>query len=79
MYAYQVRISLVGQSSIRPVRLPRRCLYSCLLLLLDRYQTERGIPMATCEIGAQQLVLRLPVAFGKSLHSHLRTLAAQDR
>ena len=46
---------------------------------LCQQQTERGIRWGLAEIGAQQLVERLPVAFGKSLHSHQRTLAAQDR
>ena len=35
--------------------------------------------LGLAEIGAQQLVKRLPVAFGKSLHSHQRTVAAQER
>ena len=46
---------------------------------LGQQQPEGGIRGRLSEIGAQQFVERLPVAFGKSLHAHQRALAAQDR
>jgi len=46
---------------------------------LGQQQPERRVRWRLAEIGSQQLVERLPVAFGESLHSHQRALAAQDR
>jgi hypothetical protein len=46
---------------------------------LGQQQPERRIRRRLAEIGAQQLVERLAVSFGKALHPHQRALAAQDR
>ena len=46
---------------------------------LGQQQPEGRVRWRLAEIGSQQLVERLPVAFGETLHSHQRTLAAQDR
>ena len=46
---------------------------------LGQEQPKGGIRWWLEDMGAQQLVERLVVAFGKTLHAQQRTLAAQDR